>query len=52
MEWVTDIKVGDAVHKFRDAQDCIGEFILKYDNMEEMFQIISEIEKYVKVVVE
>ena len=52
VEWVTDIKVGDPVHKFRDAQDCIGELILKYDSMEEMFKIIATIGNYINVVVE
>lgn len=52
VDWVTDIKAGDTVHRFRDAQDCIGEFILKYDDMEQMFRIIAEIDKYVKIVVE
>ena len=52
VDWVTDIKPGDAVHKFRDAQDCIGEFILKYENMEQMFEVIKNIEKFVNVVVE
>ena len=52
VDWVTDIKLGDAVHKFRDAQDCIGEFILKYDSMEQMFEVIKNIEKFVNVVVE
>lgn len=47
VDWVTDIKVGDPVHKFRDAQDCIGEFILKYDSMEQMFETIKNIEKYI-----
>lgn len=51
VEWVTDIKEGDPVHKFRDAQDCIGEFILKYDSMEQMFEIISNISNYVRVLV-
>ena len=49
VDWVTDIKVGDPVHKFRDAQDCIGEFILKYDSMEQMFDVIKNIEKYINV---
>ena len=52
VEWVTDIKVGEPVHKFRDAQDCIGELILKYESMEEMFKIIATIENYINVVVE
>ena len=49
VDWVTDIKVGDPVHKFRDAQDCIGEFILKYDSMEQMFEVIKNIENYIQV---
>lgn len=52
VEWVTDIKPGDPVHKFRDAQDCIGEFILRYDNMEQMFEVIKNIESYINVEVE
>ena len=49
VDWVTGIKVGDPVHKFRDAQDCIGEFILKYDSMEQMFEVIKNIESFIKV---
>lgn len=49
VDWVTDIKIGDAVHKFRDAQDCIGEFILKYDNAQNMFDVISNMDKYVNI---
>lgn len=52
VEWVTDIKEGDPVHKFRDAQDCIGEFILKYESMEEMFEVIRNMETKVNVMVE
>lgn len=52
VDWVTDIKPGDAVHKFRDAQDCIGEFILKYDSIEEMFGTIRNIERFINVSVE
>ena len=51
VEWVTDIQPGDPVHKFRDAQDCIGEFILRYDDMDQMFDVISHIKDYVNVVV-
>ena len=49
VDWVTDIKIGDAVHKFRDAQDCIGEFILKYENAQDMFDVIDNMDKYVNV---
>lgn len=49
VDWVTDIKAGDSVHKFRDAQDCIGEFILKYESMEQMFRVIERIEKQIEI---
>ena len=52
VEFVNDLKVGDEVHRFRDAQDCIGEFILKYDSMEQMFEVIKNIEKKINVEVE
>lgn len=48
-EWAPDIKIGDVVHKFRDAQDCIGELILKYDSPEQMMDIIKNIENYIDV---
>ena len=40
VDFVHDLHVGDEIHRFRDAQDCIGEFILKYENMDEMFDVI------------
>lgn len=49
VDWVTDIKPGDPVHKFRDAQDCIGELILKYDGVEDMMTVIKNIEKNIKI---
>lgn len=52
VEWVTDIKPGDPVHKFRDAQDCIGEFILRYDSPEQMLDVIAKMEQYINVEVE
>lgn len=52
VEFVNDLKVGDEVHRFRDAQDCIGEFILKYESMEQMFEVIKNIESYINVAVE
>lgn len=51
VEFVTDLKVGDEVHRFRDAGDCIGEFILKYDSMDEMFEVIKNIESKITVTV-
>ena len=49
VDFVNDLKVGDEVHRFRDAQDCIGEFILKYENMHQMFDVIKNIESYINV---
>ena len=49
VDFVTDIKIGDPVHKFRDAQDAIGTLIVKYDNPQQMFEMIANMEKYVKV---
>lgn len=52
VEWVTELKQGDSVHRFRDAQDCIGEFILRYKNVNEMFEVIRDIENYIHIDVE
>lgn len=48
-EWAPDVLTGETVHKFRDAQDCIGELILKYDSPEQMMDIIRNIEEYITV---
>jgi biotin carboxylase len=52
VDYVTDTKIGDPVHKYRDAQDCVGELILKYDNREQMDEVIENMNKYVTVKVE
>lgn len=49
VDFVTDIKEGDSVHKYRDAQDCVGELLLKYDNGEQMNDIIENMDKYVQI---
>ena len=49
VDYVTDTKLGDPVHKYRDAQDCVGELILKYDSQEEMFDIIENMDFYFSV---
>lgn len=49
VDYVTDTKIGDFVHKYRDAQDCVGELILKYDNWEQMNDIIENMGKYVTI---
>lgn len=50
--FVNDLKIGDHVHRFRDAQDCIGEFILKYESVDQMFDVLKNIERYVNIEVE
>ncbi len=52
VDFVNDLHTGDEVHRFRDAQDCIGEFILKYESMEQMFEVIKNMETYINVEVE
>ena len=52
VDYVTDTKVGDFVHKYRDAQDCIGELILKYDSMEQMKNTIEQMDNFVLIIVE
>lgn len=51
VDYVSDTKIGDAVHKFRDAQDCVGELLIKYESQEQMFDMIDNMDKYVKVLV-
>ena len=52
VDYVTDTRIGDMVHKYRDAQDCVGELILKYDNREQMDEVIENMDKYVRIKVE
>ena len=49
VEFVTDVKVGDDVHEFRDAQDAIGTLIVRYDSVGQMFDMIENMDDYVKV---
>lgn len=49
VDYVTDTQIGNPVHKYRDAQDCVGELILKYENQAEMFDIIENMDRYFKV---
>ena len=49
MEFVTDVKDGDDVHEFRDAQDAIGTLIVRYDSVEQMFDMIANMDNHVKV---
>lgn len=51
IDFVSEIKNGDHVHKYRDAQDCIGELIIKYDSQEQMFQMIENMNEYITVLV-
>ena len=49
VDYVTDTQLGDPIHKYRDAQDCVGELILKYESLEEMFDIIENMDRYFKI---
>ncbi len=49
VDFVTDINPGDSVHKYRDAQDCVGELLLKYDSAEQMNDIIEHMDDYVHI---
>ena len=49
VDFVTDINEGDPVHKYRDAQDCVGELLLKYDSAEQMNYIIEHMDDYVHI---
>ncbi|MBR1932515.1 MAG: ATP-grasp domain-containing protein [Prevotella sp.] len=49
VDFVTDIKLGDPVHKYRDAQDCVGELLLRYDSAEQMNHIIEHMDDYVQI---
>ncbi len=51
VEFVTDVQEGAPVHKFRDAQDCIGELILKFDTPDRMMSMLADMDKYVNVIV-
>lgn len=45
--WVHDLRPGQAVHRFRDAQDCLGELILRFDSPQQMFSVIANIDTYI-----
>ena len=49
VDFVSDLKHGDFVHKYRDAQDCVGELVLKYDNKEEMFDTINNMDNFISI---
>jgi len=51
VEYVTDIREGDSVHRFRDAQDCTGELILKFPDTDNMLSMLSDMDRYIKVIV-
>ena len=51
VSFVTDVKIGDHVNKFRDAQDALGTLILRYHDSDEMFNMIHNMDKYVHVLV-
>ena len=49
VDYVTDTQLGNPIHKYRDAQDCVGELILRYDSQEEMFEIIENMDRYFRI---
>ena len=51
VDYISEAKTGDLIHKYRDAQDCVGELIIKYDSQEQMFQMIENMDKYVTIIV-
>ena len=51
VDYISEAKTGDLIHKYRDAQDCVGELIIKYDSQEQMFQMIEDMDKYVTIIV-
>lgn len=52
VDYVTDTMIGDSVHKYRDAQDCVGELIVKYDNRDQMNEMIENMDRYMRILVE
>ena len=51
VDYISEAKTGDLIHKYRNAQDCVGELIIKYDSQEQMFQMIENMDKYVTIIV-
>lgn len=49
VEFVTELKPGDLVHEFRDAQDALGEMILRFDNPDQMFHMLENMDDYVRI---
>jgi hypothetical protein len=45
------VKERNSVHMYRDAQDCVGELLLKNDSAEQMNEIIERMDNYVQVMV-
>lgn len=48
---VTSIERGDKVNAFQNAGDALGTLIIKYQSEGEMYDIIQNMDKYVKVIV-
>lgn len=52
VEYVHDLKPGDEVHEFRDAGDALGELIVRFESTEQMFKMLGEMDKYIKIITE
>ena len=49
VDYICDTRLGDIVHKYRDAQDCVGELILKFKSEKEMFDTIENMDHYFQI---
>lgn len=49
VECVHNLKPDQEIHAFRDAGDALGELILRFDNTDQMFQMLGEMDRYVRV---
>lgn len=50
VEYVHDLKPGDEVHEFRDAGDALGELIVRFDTPEQMFKMLGEMDRYIRII--
>lgn len=52
VEFVTELTPGDPVHEFRDAQDALGEMILRFDNTDQMVRMLKDMDNYIRIILE
>lgn len=51
VEYQTDYKAGDAVHAFEHAGQALGTMVFRFDNEEEMFELIPKFTELIEVIV-